>query len=378
MKEERTGLLVGLFVVAGLVLLGVVIVILERDTFSKSYKITGSFTYGGGIEKGTPVHLAGVQIGKVSEIKITGGDDPRIYVIMAISEKYRIKKDAQLVVESVGLIGERVLEFSLGTPKAPYLPVDDSAFVDGVVSPTLSDIQKNVNTGIALIQDDIRNTLKHLSDLLASPEVQSGVKKTITNAADMAQKGANAMDKVAAFTEKINSFLDKANAFVDKANMFADKANQFPDSLSELVKDLKGTTAQLSVAVDNINSQFKLTTETLNNQIKTTGNDISQVTAGLKQNTETIQKVLESVNNIALKIENSDSTASLLINKRDFYDNGLELLSSMQDTVQTINETIKFIQEHPDALFFGKESSARDELSPAMNSENELDWRNRR
>lgn len=75
-----------------------------------------------GLKVGAPVRLAGLDIGNVS--KIVFSKDPRsnmVEITMDVRKAYapRIKKDAVATIETIGLLGDKYLELSLGDPASP-------------------------------------------------------------------------------------------------------------------------------------------------------------------------------------------------------------------------------------------------------------------
>ena len=69
MKESRTELFVGFFLLIGLVILGSLVLKFGNfnERFDNTYPLTVTFDDGGGLLKGTDVRLGGVKIGRVAE-----------------------------------------------------------------------------------------------------------------------------------------------------------------------------------------------------------------------------------------------------------------------------------------------------------------------
>ena len=64
---------VGLFVLAALALLGVFIVTLGNVSLSKGFRLYVDFDFAGHLHAGAPVKIAGIQAGKIEEIRFMGG-----------------------------------------------------------------------------------------------------------------------------------------------------------------------------------------------------------------------------------------------------------------------------------------------------------------
>jgi phospholipid/cholesterol/gamma-HCH transport system substrate-binding protein len=124
-KEMR----VGAFVLAGLIVAGIVIFLIgdEKRLFDAKVTFHTSFSDVQGLKAGAPVRLGGIDIGTVS--RVAHADDPadnRLYVDMHIvkREAPRIKQDTVAKVSNKGLLGDKMIELVGGSPSAPTIPPD--------------------------------------------------------------------------------------------------------------------------------------------------------------------------------------------------------------------------------------------------------------
>src|SRR5689334_6421703 len=100
---------VGLFVLAGLLMSGLVIVLIgdERRLFERSVEFSAKFSDVQGLKSGAPIRMGGIDIGHVDTVgygKETS--DTTIYVTLAVvkSEAGRIKTDSVARVITKGLL----------------------------------------------------------------------------------------------------------------------------------------------------------------------------------------------------------------------------------------------------------------------------------
>ena len=123
MRQSRTAeLLVGLFMLAGLVALFFLSMKVSNlgtlDT-GNAYRISARFDNIGGLKVRAPVTMAGVRIGKVSEI----GFDPRTFeavVTLSINERYNgIPADTFAKILTQGLLGEQYVGLDPGGSPNP-------------------------------------------------------------------------------------------------------------------------------------------------------------------------------------------------------------------------------------------------------------------
>ncbi len=114
MNHTRTEIIVGVFVLAGLVCLGYLAIRLGKlELFgTQGYVVFGDFVSVAGIKLGDPIEIAGVRIGKVEGISLA---DDRARLTLRVSEGVKLQEDVIASVRARGLIGDK---FVLVTPGA--------------------------------------------------------------------------------------------------------------------------------------------------------------------------------------------------------------------------------------------------------------------
>lgn len=103
------------------------------STGGDDYPLTASFRSADGVEVGTDVRLAGVKVGRVTELSL----DPETYraqAIIAVSNAIEVPDDSALSVSSEGLLGGNFLEILPGGSPFYFAPGDEIEFTQGSVS----------------------------------------------------------------------------------------------------------------------------------------------------------------------------------------------------------------------------------------------------
>jgi phospholipid/cholesterol/gamma-HCH transport system substrate-binding protein len=119
---------IGALVLVGIVLfIGFVLSIGRRSTlFQEKYSLWASFSSTEGLAVGSPVRLAGVTVGNVTRIAF--GREPRdrrIAVTLSVERRVqdRIREDSVASIGTIGLVGDKVLEITVGSHDRPVLQV---------------------------------------------------------------------------------------------------------------------------------------------------------------------------------------------------------------------------------------------------------------
>ena len=111
----------GVFVVLCFVLLTVLTFSVGKfKTFAQFKELKLLFNSVNGLEKNAPVHFAGYSVGKVKAISLREGN-PAIEVLVEVDKTAPVRKDSQAFVDMMGLLGEKLISLTPGTPSAPLL-----------------------------------------------------------------------------------------------------------------------------------------------------------------------------------------------------------------------------------------------------------------
>jgi phospholipid/cholesterol/gamma-HCH transport system substrate-binding protein len=121
--QLRIGALV---LVAILLFMGFVLSIGRRSAlFEERYSLWTSFSSTEGLTVGAPVRLAGVTVGNVTRVAF--GRDPkdrRILLTLSVEQgvRERIREDSMASIGTIGLVGDKVLDVTVGSYDRPPLP----------------------------------------------------------------------------------------------------------------------------------------------------------------------------------------------------------------------------------------------------------------
>src|SRR5262245_66148097 len=116
MAQERSiEVKVGVLILVSLGILAGFILVMGGLNFEKAYTVYVDFDNPGGLQSGAPVRVAGVKVGKVSELAFMGGKiDPKtnrrtlVRAKLSIEQRVRdsIHDDADFYVTTQGVLGE--------------------------------------------------------------------------------------------------------------------------------------------------------------------------------------------------------------------------------------------------------------------------------
>lgn len=113
MKKFDLELAVGLFIIAGILCLGYLSIKLGKMEIvgKKGYEIYGVFSNIGGLKVGSSIEIAGVNVGRVTDISL---NNYQAHVVLNLPDDLKIQEDAIAAVKTRGLIGEKYIEITPG------------------------------------------------------------------------------------------------------------------------------------------------------------------------------------------------------------------------------------------------------------------------
>jgi len=179
---------VGLFVIAGLVLMGASVFLIgkTRQLWEPKISYSTAFNDVAGLKPGAPVRMGGLDVGQVNSLH--HGSDPkdgRIFVSLSIEKKEaaRIREcteamrratppcvDTVAHVGNKGLLGDKMIELSLGSPDAQ--PLDPNQLIP---SEEPADMFAAANRVAAAAQQAIEK-LEPLAQSLGDPKLAADIK----------------------------------------------------------------------------------------------------------------------------------------------------------------------------------------------------------
>ncbi|HEY6460097.1 MAG TPA: MlaD family protein [Polyangiaceae bacterium] len=166
---------VGVFVILGLALTMVAIFLIgsTRQLWQSKVGYKTAFKDVSGLKPGAPIRMGGLDIGQVTSVS-HGSDsrDARIFVTLSIEKKEaaRIRTDTIARVGNKGLLGDKMIELSVGSPGEPALAPSQL-----MASEEPADIFGAVNKVAAAAEDAIEK-LGPLAQSLGDPKLAEDVK----------------------------------------------------------------------------------------------------------------------------------------------------------------------------------------------------------
>ena len=165
-SEIRSGLLVAVSIA---VLLSLLFLAGDYSFFEETRQVRILFDYVSGLGKNAPVHFAGYQVGKVTDIQLLPGEEAKIRVTASISKDAVLQKDSGAFIDTLGLMGEKFVELTPGSQGAA--PLEENGEIRGVdpvamnkIVLSLQRLIEDVNATVGENRDELNAIFKNLAE----------------------------------------------------------------------------------------------------------------------------------------------------------------------------------------------------------------------
>jgi phospholipid/cholesterol/gamma-HCH transport system substrate-binding protein len=189
-RENAEKLRVGVFVILALLtFLGLIYALGARARlFESRYTVHAEFTEVGGLLEGATVRLAGVQIGRVTAVTLPGQPGGKVRVDLTLARRFsdRIRKNSVARIETQGLLGDKIVEITVGDATSPPLAPGEM-----LVSRDPADFGRIISSGAETAKNvaELAISLKETADKVNQSKI-------IENAAATVNKLGNVVDQV--------------------------------------------------------------------------------------------------------------------------------------------------------------------------------------
>lgn len=174
------------------------------NPFSNYNELVVLYNYAGGLEKGSPVRVMGIEVGKVKSIdfdpqgKTSSGEEVKLRIRIGVSKAAweSLREDSRFYINMAGVIGEKFLEISPGSLDKPALTPgssirgEDPPRIDqlisqgyGLAGKILDIVSKNEGsvTGMISQLDNLVTNVNKTLALLDKTSKNKDVERLMTN-----------------------------------------------------------------------------------------------------------------------------------------------------------------------------------------------------
>ncbi len=314
MKNENSlsALKVGIVVTAGLILLVVVVFMLGQrgGMFSSYYELKANFPKVNGLVVGSPVWLAGVEVGYVSDIRFPDNlNKKELTVVMKIKTKYKkyIRSDSKAFIETKGLLGNKIITIYLGSPSGRILQNGD--YIPSV--PPL-DITEFVSGATASLRN-LENIIKDLKDIGNAIREGKGSLGLLVNDTQLYNQLVFILAKLKKFSVLLNKTDSSLGKFLNSSELY--------DNVNSLVVEARSGDGTLPQLLHN------------------------------REPFDKINEILTRLDNLIAYVEAGKGDVGKMVKEENVYREFVNTLKDTRKVLDEVKELIKDIKRNPQKYF---------------------------
>lgn len=320
---------VGILILTAIGLLAAFVVIMGGVNFQSTYPIYVDFDNPGGLQSGAPVKIAGVKVGKISEIQFRGaevGDGAKrealVRMKVTIEKRYQksVRENGLFYVTTQGVLGEQFLAIEPGSQDRPSLP--EGAIVRGIDPPRLdmllSESYELLHTSVQALRENRKEVAEAFDSL----------RKTLKGTGELMDKNGDKFDRIVTNVETIT--VDSSEMVKEARSKYVqnpqiDRIIASTDSVTGvLARDTPALLADAKVTLANA----KRVSTTIGGEeeqvkIKQAISDVVEITARAKQITADAQTIVSQV-------KRGKGTAGALMMDEQMYDDLQEMVRDVK------------------------------------------------
>ncbi len=231
-KRTTQEIRVGLFILIGLILAFIVVFSIgsKNQLFREQYTLFTNFKDVGGLIAGSPVRLAGVEVGTVSRIWFLSERDKRLVGVelkINTSVKDRIHADSTASIRTMGVLGDKYIAITIGSADKPVLAdgdfltsietVEIFAYLeraDKIVN-NIQNITDSLNTFLTPLKEggsgeDVARIIKNTDEIVTEIKDGSGTLHSLVYGET--KNGTNTMESLDNSAKRLDSILTKVDS----------------------------------------------------------------------------------------------------------------------------------------------------------------------
>jgi len=267
MRTKKSDFVVGFVITISIaILIFGIIYLKEYNIGKKTQTIYALFADVGTLTDGDPVKVNGVKMGKVVSRVLKGN---QVLVGMEIEAEIFIPSDSRVTIQNVGLMGERMIGFRLGsatTPVDPNVPLP-GYFDSGVAEAMgmLGDVFVDAKALVLEIRKLMDETVANEEFLRTFKQVTERLDR-LTIAIDRMVAGNEAtvntiIKDVNSTTSDLKGFMNsnmgKMDTIVDNVSVASDKAKDLTKKAEDITKKIDALLAKINADDGTLNQILK-------------------------------------------------------------------------------------------------------------------------
>lgn len=232
-KSLANNVFVGIFLLIGCIGFLYILFNISGGTgiFSRNYSLFAKFTHVKGLNFGSEVSLVGLRVGTVKRILVPTRHSLDLEIELSITKEYqdRIREDSIATIKTSGILGDKYVELTIGSPDKPMLKDGDAIKSEepkdffSKTGDVVDGISKKLDRGGELDQliKNLNKLTANLAETTSDLKSQSGLWYELTKG----KSGANvnkAMEHLESILRKVDKGEGTMGSLINDPTVYED------------------------------------------------------------------------------------------------------------------------------------------------------------
>ena len=261
-----------------------------------------------GLSKDSTVRLRGVNIGRVSKIRINPKNIEEIEVFLKIDSTVPIKEDMVAHTQMLGITGLLSIEIDGGTNSSANLKATNE-FIP--VIPTTQSWLTKTTQGLGTLSEDIGTILKKIKEVLNKQNI------------------------------------DNISNILHNTNIIASESKNIIREFNSTIQIYRRVAIDLNSSIDSLSKDFTKVSDSTVPMLESFKKDFTKITNSTIPTLESIRKASNSFNKLSLKFESSIKKGDY--NLRDIFE---PMLVDIGILTEQMSDLSRELESSPNGLLF--------------------------
>jgi len=275
----------------------------------------------GGVDPGSPVRFGGMKVGAITAIRPWPKDPTKIEVVLEVRGAVPVNADSVASVTSLSPLGDKYLEISTGTNKAPRIP--PGATIPSTEPVSIDDLAKQASALIPTVQSTLQDMQKNIDQLTGNAQVVLANLQSMT--------GPQNQRNFSALLANARELLDKESPQIDR-----------------VLQNLERASSQASAALNQASgalNEVQTAAQTANNTFASAGRTIDEIRDPLKTDLAEMQRTMTDARRLM-----ADLKAVVSANRYNID----ETLDNFRAASENLRDLTASVKQRPWSLLRGK------------------------
>ncbi|HEV8307584.1 MAG TPA: MlaD family protein [Methylomirabilota bacterium] len=325
---------VGAFILVALAVLIGLIYFLGRQAglFERQYRLIAGFTQIGGLIEGAAVRLAGVPVGRVTSIRLpeTGAAKVQVELTLVRRVQNRVRADSVARIETLGLLGDKIVEVTLGSPGATVLPdgaelATEEPFDTGRLMKQGSELLRNV----AEISGELKATIGKVTESTLGPDLAETVRAVRVLTAEI-EKGQGLLHQLI-YDRRLGTAVADAAQTLRQVNATVKRLDGLlgDPQTTGLVEEARGALAEARAAMERVHRVVR--------EVEEGRGMLHALVYGESRLVQDLDRLLARADTLVASVERGEGALGVLVRDPDATRAVKRVVTAAEDLAQTLD-----------------------------------------